>query len=158
VILFDEWTILQAGDLWWGFCGLKSVDLADCWLPWWSLTCSGKDKMFCLNHPLILYEVQWDYEDITWLYLFVLCDLETIINNSSTFNELRMSMLKISPTMLRRQVKFVYFGRKWLQQIAGLLYDPFKHSFESIRVKGTELGTKTFLTFSINLFIPIILQ
>ena len=115
----------------------------------------------------------------------VLHDLETI-NNSSTFNEFRMSMLKmlsnmpetfccfspfsfklqasncmqndrmvkaelfcqkllsIQSTMRSRRSKTWFVGYKF-----NILYDLFKHSFESIRAKGTELGRKTF--FVVNL-------
>ncbi len=56
-------------------------------------------------------------------------------------------LLSIKSTIRSRQSKTWFVGNVNLNN---LLYDHFKHSFESIRVKGTELGTKTF--FVGNLF------
>ena len=70
-------------------------------------------------------------------------------------------LLSIKSTIRSRQSKTWFVGNVNLNN---LLYDHFKHSFESIRVKGTELGTKTFFVgnlfknFTINEYIVFTLK
>ncbi len=55
-----------------------------------------------------------------------------------------MQIMFISGRKLLKNVETKYgvYFTKLGRQISGLLYDHFKHSFESIGVKGTELRTK----------------